>query len=140
MRIFAIPFSSGPFTTDAIVGCARDRSTPGGRIGIADLHAQLAKLPRVDGTRRSVIRSAAFCVLGKAMQSRMLSKPPNSITQRSMPSAMPPCGGAPKRSASSKKPNRSRACSRVDAQQAEHLLLHVLDRESGSCRRRPPSR
>ena len=29
------------------------------------------------------------------MQSRMLSSPPKSITKRSIPRAMPPCGGAP---------------------------------------------
>ena len=44
------------------------------------------------------------------MQSRMLSRPPNNITERSIPSAMPPCGGAQYCSASSKKPNRSLAC------------------------------
>ena len=43
-----------------------------------------------------------------------------------MPRAMPPCGGAPYCRASSRKPNRSRACLLVDPQQAEHLLLQLL--------------
>ncbi len=39
-------------------------------------------------------------------------QPAKSITQRSMPRAMPPCGGAPYCRASSRKPNRSRASAR----------------------------
>ena len=38
---------------------------------------------------------------------------------------MPPCGGAPNCSASSRKPNRSRARSGIDAQQIEDLLLRL---------------
>ena len=58
------------------------------------------------------------------MQSRMLSRPPNSITQRSMPSAMPPCGGAPyfKRPQQEAEPLLGRLL--VDAQQRKHLLLN----------------
>ena len=38
---------------------------------------------------------------------------------------MPPCGGAPYCSASSRKPNRSCCRCSVDAQQREHLRLHA---------------
>ena len=57
------------------------------------------------------------------MQSRMLSRPPKSITQRSMPSAMPPCGGAPYCSASQQEAEPLLGRLFVDAQQREHLLL-----------------
>ena len=40
-------------------------------------------------------RSCALAFIGKAMTSRMLSSPVSSITIRSMPGAMPACGGAP---------------------------------------------
>src|SRR5580700_4105388 len=53
----------------------------------------------------SVSGSAAVCVLGKAITSRMLSAPLISMASRSRPKAMPPCGGAPNFSASSRKPN-----------------------------------
>ena len=49
----------------------------------------------VDAFGASDIRSAPVCVFGNAITSRMLSKPPMSMTQRSRPRAMPPCGGAP---------------------------------------------
>ena len=41
------------------------------------------------------MRSWPFCVLGKAMTSRMLVVPQSSAQIRSRPKAMPPCGGAP---------------------------------------------
>ena len=45
------------------------------------------------------------------MTSRIDSKPPSSMTMRSQPKAMPPCGGAPNAKASSRKPNFSWASS-----------------------------
>ena len=45
------------------------------------------------------------------MMSRIDSYPPSSMTIRSQPNAMPPCGGAPYWKASSRKPNFSCACS-----------------------------
>ena len=48
---------------------------------------------------------------------------------------MPPCGGAPKRKASSRKPKRSRRLGGVDAEDAEHPLLQLgvvdTDRSAG---------
>ena len=49
-----------------------------------------------------VNRHCARCVFGKAMTSRKDSAPVSSITKRSSPIAMPPCGGAPYCSASSR--------------------------------------
>ena len=49
----------------------------------------------VTGDGAPAIRSAALWVLGKAMTSRMLGSPANSITNRSMPGAIPPWGGVP---------------------------------------------
>src|SRR5947209_5367920 len=56
------------------------------------------------GAGAPVIRSRAFWFLGKAMTSRMLVVRASIIARRSRPRAMPPWGGAPMRSASSKKP------------------------------------
>ena len=39
---------------------------------------------------------------------------------------MPPCGGAPNLSASSRKPNLSSRFLRADAEQVEHRRLHLL--------------
>ncbi len=39
------------------------------------------------------IRQAALALFGNAMVSRMLSRPPISMTMRSRPSPMPPWGG-----------------------------------------------
>ena len=58
------------------------------------------------GLGAPVIISAAFCFFGNAMQSRIISKSPKSMTTRSIPSAIPPCGGAPYFNASSKSPTR----------------------------------
>src|SRR5690606_9531383 len=63
------------------------------------------------GDGASVIRHCAVVVLGKAMTSRIDSVPAISAAMRSMPNAMPPCGGAPYRSASSRKPNLACASS-----------------------------
>src|SRR5436190_2431200 len=48
----------------------------------------------------------AAVVFGNAMTSRNDVAPASIITMRSNPNAMPPCGGAPARNASSRKPNR----------------------------------
>src|SRR5512143_2571424 len=55
----------------------------------------------------SSIRSLPDWVLGKAITSRMLVCSARSAAQRSIPSAMPPCGGAPNSNASSTAPNFS---------------------------------
>jgi len=47
------------------------------------------------GHGASDIRQVARAVLGKAITSRRLSAPVRSISMRSRPSAMPPCGGVP---------------------------------------------
>src|SRR3989441_860991 len=57
------------------------------------------------GDGAGVSRSCARCVLGNAMTSRMESVPAIIATMRSKPNAMPPCGGAPYWSASSRNPN-----------------------------------
>src|SRR5207302_7750191 len=58
------------------------------------------------GVGAFVKRSTPDCVLGNAITSRMFSSPARTATNRSMPTAKPACGGAPKRNASSKKPKR----------------------------------
>ena len=40
-------------------------------------------------------RSSARWFIGKSTTSRRFSSPQSSMTMRSMPGAMPPCGGAP---------------------------------------------
>ena len=49
----------------------------------------------VTGVGLCAMRSWPFCVLGKAITSRMLVVPQSSAHIRSSPNAMPPCGGAP---------------------------------------------
>ncbi len=51
------------------------------------------------------IGEVARAVFGKAMVSRRLSDPTNSMTRRSSPRAIPPCGGAPYSNERSRKPN-----------------------------------
>ncbi len=48
---------------------------------------------------------------GKAITSRIVLSPAMSMTSRSSPGAIPPCGGAPYLNASSRKPNRRSASS-----------------------------
>ena len=55
----------------------------------------------------SVMRHDALVVLGNAMTSRIDDAPVSSMMMRSNPRAIPPCGGAPSDSASSRWPNRS---------------------------------
>ena len=50
-------------------------------------------------------------VFGNAITSRIESRPARIATIRSIPSARPPCGGAPYLSASSRNPNRESASS-----------------------------
>ncbi len=61
----------------------------------------------------SIITSRAAWFFGNAITSRMLLSPAAIITMRSIPSAIPPCGGAPYYSASMKNPKRSSICSSV---------------------------
>ena len=66
----------------------------------------------VIGVGAPVSGSAPDAAFGKAMTSRIVSRPASSMISRSQPKAMPPCGGGPKRSASSRKPNCDSASSR----------------------------
>src|SRR3546814_5062473 len=63
------------------------------------------------GDGAPVIRHCAVVVLGKAITSRIDSVPAISAAMRSMPKAMPPCGGAPYLRASGRKPNLASASS-----------------------------
>ena len=73
----------------------------------------------------SISRSCPRCVFGNAITSRIESAPAIIATMRSRPKAMPPCGGAPYCSASSRKPNFVALVLGADAERAEHLRLHV---------------
>src|SRR5450759_2667190 len=57
------------------------------------------------------MRSVHEDVFGNAITSRMEGEPVRIMRMRSRPSAIPPCGGAPKRNASRRKPNFARASS-----------------------------
>ena len=59
------------------------------------------------GDGASSIRSAPDCVFGKAMTSRMFDWWASSAAQRSIPRAIPPCGGGPYSNASRSAPNFS---------------------------------
>ena len=73
------------------------------------------------------------------MTSRMFSSPARIATKRSMPTAKPACGGAPKRNASSRNPNRSCASSGVDAEHREDALLDVGPVDSHRARAELPA-
>ena len=73
----------------------------------------------------SISRSCPRCVFGNAITSRIWSTPAIIATSRSRPNAMPPCGGAPQASASSRKPNFLRCSSGADPERREHLRLHL---------------
>jgi filamentous hemagglutinin family protein len=108
------PQSTCPGLAASDCGKTYDDATTGQVLvgaGAAALAAAIVWWAWPTGDGAPVIRSLAFCVFGKAITSRIESRPPKSITQRSIPSAMPPCGGAPLRRASRRKPNRSRATS-----------------------------
>src|SRR5438445_509639 len=94
-----------------IPGARAPRLLPRALVGAMRPGAALVDLSSDQGDGASVIRHAARCVFGNAMTSRMESAPARSITSRSNPMAMPPCGGAPNDRASSRKPNR--ACASV---------------------------
>ena len=91
-----VPDQAPPSTSH---GAAIDFFSP------ASLIAQIAQLPRIDSPGDCDIRSMPRLFFGKAITSRMLSSPQISMTSRSRPSAMPPCGGAPRRNARSIWPN-----------------------------------
>src|ERR671915_1707792 len=55
--------------------------------------------------------SAPLAAFGKAITSRIDSRPASRATMRSIPNAIPPCGGAPYVNASSRKPKRAFASS-----------------------------
>src|SRR5262249_23123048 len=63
------------------------------------------------GDGEPVMRSVALVVFGNAITSRSESTPAKMAVRRSMPSAIPPCGGAPRRKARSRKPNLTSASS-----------------------------
>ena len=54
-----------------------------------------------------VSKHVADWVLGKAMTSRIELDPVNNMANRSIPKAIPPCGGQPNCNASNKNPNFS---------------------------------
>ena len=112
--------------------CARTHTRPGTRRvtpsavpADADGCAVRAAGARRPETGACVSRSCARCVFGNAITSRIESAPAIIVTMRSRPNAIPPCGGAPYCSASSRKPNELRFF-RTDLQRAEHLALHFL--------------
>src|SRR5215467_1687110 len=71
------------------------------------------------------MRSAPRAVFGKGITSRIELSPARIITIRSRPSAMPPCGGAPYSSASSRKPKRRFGFLLAETESGEDLRLHV---------------
>ena len=92
------------------------------------------------GPGDSVMRSVPEAVFGNAITSRIEDEPVRIMSMRSRPSAMPPCGGAPKRNASSRKPNFARASSGSDAERARRRATARRAGGSGSTRRPAPSR
>ena len=78
------------------------------------------------GAGASVSGQVPFCVFGNAMTSRMDSSPTSTAASRSSPNAMPPMGGAPNSSASSRKPKRARASSLAMPIRREEALLDRL--------------
>ena len=100
------PARSRPCTSDDQAEAEAERPAgETGRIGAASPnsatdHSSAVRLSSrscclLTGVGASVMRQSAFCVLGKAMTSRIVSDPTSNITIRSSPSAIPPCGGAP---------------------------------------------
>ena len=87
-----------------------------------------------DGAPSNSARAAV--VFGNAITSRSDPAPASCIAIRSNPNAMPPCGGAPARSPSSRNPNRARRRRFVDAEQRKDLAPGAADRSRG-CSRRP---
>ena len=81
-----------------------------GGAGVASMPAS-RRWAGVMGVGAPVSGSRPEAALGKAITSRMLAAPASSITTRSQPNAIPPCGGGPYLNASSRKPNCERASS-----------------------------
>ncbi len=75
---------------------------------------ELGELHGVTSDGAPLIGSSPAWFFGNAITSRRFGSPASTIVIRSIPSAMPPCGGAPIASASSRKPNFSR-CSSSDS-------------------------
>src|SRR5215510_2010028 len=97
----------------------RDDDAPGGvgDVGHAGRGPSTTRMPRSRSWRASTGAGASvrgqvpFWVFGNAMTSRIDSCPTRLAARRSRPKAMPPMGGAPNSSASSRKPKRARASS-----------------------------
>ena len=70
-----------------------------------------AKTAAKTGAGAPVSGSAPEVAFGKAITSRMLSRPARIATNRSIPIAIPPCGGAPYLRASKRNPKRRVASS-----------------------------
>ncbi len=64
------------------------------------------------GVGAPVSGSRPEAALGNAMTSLIVGWPASSMTSRSQPNAIPPCGGGPYLNASSRKPNCDWASSR----------------------------
>ncbi len=69
----------------------------GGAAGPAGLASTPASLrcSGVIGVGAPVSGSKPEAAFGKAITSRIVSRPASSMTMRSQPNAMPPCGGGP---------------------------------------------
>ena len=89
----------------------------------AKVDSQIAQLFWIDFGWRLRHQIEAAIIFGNAITSRMVSSPQISMTSRSSPSAIPPCGGAPSRSARSKWPKSDCRSSAADAERFEHFLL-----------------
>ena len=89
-----------------------------------------SRAPRAARTERAPGRPSAgrrrSRPSGRRSTSRMFGSPASSATNRSSPSAKPPCGGAPICSASSRKPNFSLASSSPRPSARKTPLLDVL--------------
>src|SRR5215468_138250 len=90
----------------------RASAQPTGGSGLASMPASL-RWASVMGVGAPVSGSRPEAALGKAITSRMLAAPDSSMSVRSQPNAIPPCGGGPYLNASSRKPNCDRASSGV---------------------------
>ena len=99
---------------------------------------QLAQLLRRDLGGAPMKRSSACWIIGNSVTSRRLLAPTRSITSRSMPAAMPPCGGAPYWKARYMPPKR---CSSTSGR-SRRCRRPSSSRPGGGCgsRRRRPGR
>ena len=103
---------------------------------------QLAQLllgrPAFGASREQILRRAASS--GTRSRRGSTPRPPSASTMRSRPNAMPPCGGAPYCSASSRKPNFACAVLGADAERARTPSPARRAGGSAPSRRRSPSR